>query len=129
MKRKLFILRTLLKKKFECDVGYSGHEPSVSPSIIAATLGANSIERHITLDRSMYGSDQSASLEISGMNSLTISINKIIKALTCNPAKILKINKSTKIILIIISPLFLHTISILICENIRVHGRTMFDVL
>ena len=50
-----------LKDKYKCNVGYSGHEPSVSPSIVAVTLGANSLERHITLDRSMYGSDQSAS--------------------------------------------------------------------
>tara|TARA_A100001011_G_C14303241_1_gene841859 strand:+ start:1749 stop:2606 length:858 start_codon:yes stop_codon:yes gene_type:complete len=68
---------TLLKKKFQCDVGYSGHEASVSPSIIAATLGANSIERHITLDRSMYGSDQSASLEESGLRNLVNSVRKI----------------------------------------------------
>ena len=49
-----------LRKRYECPVGYSGHEPSVSPSVIAAALGATVIERHITLDRSMYGSDQSA---------------------------------------------------------------------
>jgi N-acetylneuraminate synthase len=42
------------KNRYSCNVGYSGHERSVSPSIIAATLGASSIERHITLDRSMY---------------------------------------------------------------------------
>ena len=69
-------LRTIvtLREMFNCDVGYSGHEPSVSPSIIAATLGANSIERHITLDRTMYGSDQAASLELRGMIEL---INRI----------------------------------------------------
>lgn len=67
----------LLKKKFNCEVGYSGHEASVSPSIIAATLGANSIERHITLDRSMYGSDQSASLEEAGLRNLVNSVRKI----------------------------------------------------
>jgi N-acetylneuraminate synthase len=67
----------LLKEKFNCDVGYSGHEASVSPSIVAATLGANSIERHITLDRSMYGSDQSASLEEPGLRNLVNSVKKI----------------------------------------------------
>ncbi len=67
----------LLKKKFNCKVGYSGHEASVSPSIVAATLGANSIERHITLDRSMYGSDQSASLEETGLRNLVNSVKKI----------------------------------------------------
>ena len=44
-------------------VGYSGHETAVEPSVMAALLGAVAIERHITLDRGMYGSDQSASLE------------------------------------------------------------------
>jgi N-acetylneuraminate synthase len=66
-----------LKKKFQCEVGYSGHEASVSPSIVAAALGANCIERHITLDRSMYGSDQSASLEEPGLRSLVNSVRKI----------------------------------------------------
>ena len=60
-----------LKKKFKCDVGYSGHEVSAYLVCIPAViLGANSIERHITLDRSMYGSDQAASLEIEGLNRL-----------------------------------------------------------
>ena len=70
-----------LKKKYNCKVGYSGHENGVAVSLAALCLGISSLERHITLDRTMYGSDQSASLEKSGMNSLTISINKIIKAL------------------------------------------------
>ena len=52
-----------LRDKYKCKVGYSGHEASVSPSVVAVARGANSLERHITLDRSMYGSDQSASLE------------------------------------------------------------------
>ena len=67
----------LLKQKFNCKVGYSGHEAAVSPSVIAATLGADSIERHITLDRSMYGSDQSASLEEAGLRNLVNSVRKI----------------------------------------------------
>ena len=50
----------MLKKKFDCDVGYSGHETGLSISCAAVALGASSIERHITLDRSMYGSDQAA---------------------------------------------------------------------
>ena len=58
------------KKKFKCDVGYSGHESTVSPSIYAYILGATAIERHITLDRTMYGSDQAASLEVEGLNRL-----------------------------------------------------------
>jgi len=57
-----------LKKKFKCNVGYSGHESSAYLVCIAAVLqGATSIERHITLDRTMYGSDQAASLEPEGL--------------------------------------------------------------
>jgi N-acetylneuraminate synthase len=66
-----------LKNKYMCNVGYSGHEASVSPSVIAACLGATSIERHITLDRSMYGSDQAASLEKKGLEELVSIIRKI----------------------------------------------------
>lgn len=57
-----------LKKKFKCNVGYSGHEVGANiVSIPAIVMGATSLERHITLDRSMYGSDQSASLEPTGL--------------------------------------------------------------
>ena len=57
-----------LKTKFKCNVGYSGHESSsYLICVTAVALGATSIERHITLDRTMYGSDQSASLEPEGL--------------------------------------------------------------
>ncbi len=65
-----------LKKKFKVDIGYSGHEKSVSPSLMAACFGANSIERHITLDRTMWGTDQAASLEENGMKNLVELIRK-----------------------------------------------------
>tara|TARA_E500000178_G_scaffold355205_1_gene426976 strand:+ start:11657 stop:12496 length:840 start_codon:yes stop_codon:yes gene_type:complete len=65
-----------LKKKFKCEVGYSGHETSVSPSLFAWSLGANYIERHITLDRSMWGTDQAASLEEQGMRTLSNTLQK-----------------------------------------------------
>jgi len=52
-----------LRQRYSAPVGYSGHETSVEPSVMAALLGAVAIERHITMDRGMYGSDQSASLE------------------------------------------------------------------
>jgi N-acetylneuraminate synthase len=52
-----------LQKRYIYPVGYSGHEASVSPSVMAVVLGAVAVERHITLDKSMYGSDQAASLE------------------------------------------------------------------
>jgi N-acetylneuraminate synthase len=72
---------TSLKKIFKCPVGYSGHESSVSPSIMAAMLGAEVIERHITINRSMWGTDQSASLSEEGLKNLTSIINKIPKIL------------------------------------------------
>jgi len=52
-----------LRRRYATPVGYSGHEASIEPSVMAAMFGAVAIERHLTLDRGMYGSDQSASLE------------------------------------------------------------------
>ena len=67
-----------LGKKFKCKVGYSGHEiSSYSICLAAVLLGATSIERHITLDRSMYGSDQAASLESSGLIRLVRDIREL----------------------------------------------------
>jgi len=66
-----------LKKKFKCEIGYSGHETSVSPTLLAYFLGANYIERHITLDRSMWGTDQAASLSEPGIQHLTNILGKI----------------------------------------------------
>tara|TARA_B100001057_G_C22692585_1_gene888386 strand:+ start:292 stop:1134 length:843 start_codon:yes stop_codon:yes gene_type:complete len=68
-----------LKKKFNCDVGYSGHENGVVISLGAVALGITSLERHITLDRTMYGSDQAASIELKGMKDLTNSIRKMLE--------------------------------------------------
>ena len=61
---------------FKCKVGYSGHESTVSPTILAWYLGACVIERHITLDRAMWGTDQSASLAEEGIKNLTNIIYK-----------------------------------------------------
>jgi len=66
-----------LRKMFGCDVGYSGHESGLAVSYAASMFGITSLERHVTLDRSMYGSDQSASLEKIGMNQLISVINKM----------------------------------------------------
>jgi N-acetylneuraminate synthase len=67
-----------LQKKFKCDVGYSGHETgSYLIPVLAVILGATSIERHITLDRSMYGSDQSASLELHGLTRMIRDVRGI----------------------------------------------------
>ena len=67
-----------MREKYKCKVGYSGHEKSgLAISVAAVALGANSIERHITLDRTMYGSDQAASLTPSGFKNLVESIRKV----------------------------------------------------
>jgi len=67
-----------LHKKFDCKVGYSGHEStSYLLCVTAVMLGATSIERHITLDRSMYGSDQSASLEKAGLERLVRDVKRM----------------------------------------------------
>ena len=72
----------MLKKKFNCDVGYSGHEVSAyRVSLIAVSLGATSLERHITLDRTMYGSDQAASLEPTGLKRMVRDIRDVIAIL------------------------------------------------
>ena len=69
-----------LKNKFKCQVGYSGHETgSYLVCITASLLGATSIERHITLDRTMYGSDQSASLEPEGLFRMVRDLRTIDK--------------------------------------------------
>ncbi len=70
-----------LKKKFKCKVGYSGHESGLAISVAAAAMDISSLERHITVDRSMYGSDQSASIEPNGLKSLVDSVRKIEIAL------------------------------------------------
>ena len=70
-----------LRDKYNCDVGYSGHEVGLAVSYAAAALGITSLERHITLDRSMYGSDQSASIEPAGFLMLVGAIRKIESAM------------------------------------------------
>jgi len=71
----------MLREKFQCDVGYSGHEVGLAVSYAAAALGITSLERHITMDRSMYGSDQSASVEPAGLRQLVGAVRKIEKAM------------------------------------------------
>ena len=76
-------LRTIetLKNKFNCNVGYSGHESGLAISYAAVALGATSLERHLTLDRSMFGSDQSASIEPQGFMQLCGAVRNIEKSL------------------------------------------------
>ncbi len=62
-------------------IGYSGHETGLAPTLAAVALGATFVERHITLDRAMWGTDQAASVEINGMFQLVKNIRDIEKAL------------------------------------------------
>ena len=61
---------TFLKDRYQCIIGYSGHEQGLEPSVMSVALGASVIERHITLDHNMWGTDQAASLEIHAMDML-----------------------------------------------------------
>ena len=71
----------VLRERYQCDVGYSGHEVGLAISYAAAALGISSLERHITLDRAMYGSDQPASVEPAGLRQLVSAVRKIEKAM------------------------------------------------
>ena len=79
-KANLKVIETL-RNRYNCDVGYSGHESGLAVSYGAAALGITSLERHITLNRAMYGSDQSASIEPSGFLSLVGTVRKISNAM------------------------------------------------
>ena len=77
-----------LREKFNCDVGYSGHEKGgMAISIAAVAIGATSLERHFTLDRTMYGSDQAASITPEGFEGLVKSVRKVEKSLKGNLEK------------------------------------------
>ena len=78
-----------LREKYGCNVGYSGHEVGLAVSYAAAAMGITSLERHITLDRAMYGSDQSASIEPNGLRMLVGAVRKIEKAIGDGVKKII----------------------------------------
>lgn len=77
----LNVIRTLKEKYPNVPIGYSGHETGLSPSWAAVALGACFVERHITLDRAMWGTDQAASVEVSGFQRLVANIRDIEKSL------------------------------------------------
>ena len=79
-----------LREKFDCNVGYSGHEVGLAVSYAAAAFGITSLERHITLSRAMYGSDQAASVEPSGLKQLVGAVRKIELALGDGIKKVIK---------------------------------------
>ena len=76
----LKMIRTL-NETFSCPIGYSGHEVGLIPTVVAVSMGACLVERHITLDRAMWGSDQAASVEPGGMERLVKYIRVTEQAL------------------------------------------------
>lgn len=88
----LNIINTL-KKRYGCDIGYSGHEEGLQISCAAVALGATSVERHITLNRTMFGSDQAASISPEGMRILSRDIRIIDKAMGNTEKTILESEK------------------------------------
>lgn len=86
----LRIIRTFLDR-YKCPVGYSGHEYGIEPTVLAVALGAMVVERHVTLDHNMWGTDQKASLEIEGMEKL-IKRAMVVKVALGSPEK--KISES-----------------------------------
>ncbi len=80
----------ILKDRYNCDVGYSGHEKGGKLiSLASVALGSTSLERHLTLDRTMYGSDQAASITPIGFKSLISDVRILEKALTGNEKKVI----------------------------------------
>ena len=77
----LRMIETLRRLYPECPAGYSGHETGLAPTWAAVALGASFVERHITLDRALWGSDQAASVEIGGFLRLVSNIRDIEKAM------------------------------------------------
>jgi N-acetylneuraminate synthase len=77
----LRMIQTLKNRYPNHPIGYSGHETGLAPTVAAVALGATFVERHVTLDRAMWGSDQAASVEISGMAKLVQNLRDIEAAL------------------------------------------------
>ena len=77
----LLMIKTLKDLYPHCPIGYSGHETGLAPSMAAAALGACFLERHITLDRAMWGTDQAASVELVGFERLVRDVKDIQRSL------------------------------------------------
>ena len=85
-----------LRERYNCEVGYSGHEYDLEPTVIAVTLGARIIERHITLSQDMWGTDQKSSLTVHAMNILRKRIDKIDRMLGNGIKKVTKSEVSVR---------------------------------
>jgi len=90
----LRMIQTLMDN-FDCPIGYSGHEVGLVTSVIAVGLGASLVERHVTLDRAMWGSDQAASVEPQGVRTLVKYIRVTEKALGDGQKKVYESEQST----------------------------------
>ena len=84
----LNLIHTLQSEFPDCRIGYSGHEVGLAPSLAAVAMGATWIERHFTLDRSMWGTDQAASVEVKGFERLVKDIRLIETAMGDGKKKI-----------------------------------------
>ena len=92
----LMVIKSFMEKYQTVPVGYSGHETGLAPTLAAVALGASFIERHITLDRAMWGTDQAASVEIGGMFRLVKDIRDIEKALGDGEKKVYDSEKASQ---------------------------------
>jgi len=86
-----------LKNRYDCDIGYSGHSQGILDTTIAVAFGARYLEKHITLNRAMYGSDQSASLERKGLQYSIRNARVINKMLGDGKKKVLSNEEKNKI--------------------------------
>lgn len=84
-----------LKISFDCPIGYSGHEVGLVPSALAVAVGACLVERHVTLDRAMWGSDQAASVEPQGIRTLVKYIRVTEKAMGDGQKKVYESERSS----------------------------------
>ena len=82
-----------MQKRYECIVGYSGHEFDLEPSVLAVALGAVIIERHITLNHDMWGTDHSSSLEVHAMDLLRKRLQNVKKILGSHEKEITESEK------------------------------------
>lgn len=92
----LRVIQTLKQIYPDYPIGYSGHETGLAPTLAAVTLGATFVERHITLDRAMWGSDQAASVEVNGFQKLVENIRDIEKSLGDGIKKVYESELSAK---------------------------------
>ena len=86
-----------LKDRYGCVVGYSGHEYGLDSTTIAVSLGAMVVERHITLDHTMWGTDHSSSVEVQGMDKLFKQINSVGKILGDGESRVYESERSVRI--------------------------------